>query len=68
MFRRALSGAEFSDCRNPLDSIDDGELYEAFRFHHGELITLTDEIAADLEYVSNLSGILNGFEYNAYSH
>jgi len=35
----------FRGHHNPLDSMDDDELYDAFHFHHHELLIICDELA-----------------------
>ena len=39
----------FRDRRNPLDLMDDDELYVAFRFRRHDLLDLCNELVADIE-------------------
>ena len=40
----------FRDRKNPLDMYYDVELYDKFRFRRHDIITIVDELLADLEY------------------
>ena len=58
-FRRRLTSERvFRDRKNPLDFLNDEDLYKAFRFHRNELLALCDELSADIEYISNRRGAL----------
>ena len=43
--RRAIRRERvFRDCTNPLDSLDDLQLYSRYRFHHNEPLEIVQEI------------------------
>ena len=48
----------FRDRTNPLDSMSDAELYDAFRFFRHELMDLCDEITEHVEHASHRQGAL----------
>lgn len=53
LIRRALRRDRvFRDRRNPLDSFDDNELYDSFRFYRHEIFELADEISPVIEHAS----------------
>jgi len=48
----------FRDRRNPLDFMDDDELYKAYRFRRHELLMICDEVADDLTFDAPRKGSL----------
>ena len=57
--RRNLSrNRVFWDRKNPLDIHVDVELYDNFRFHRHDILTIVDELREDSEYPDTRQGFL----------
>ena len=48
----------FRDRRNPLDAFDDMEMFEKFRFHRENIMTLTEELEPHLIQNGRRGGLL----------
>ncbi len=49
----------FRDRRNPLDWMNEDELYEAYRFRRPELLKIVDELANDVAFDARRQGTLS---------
>lgn len=57
--RRSLKRQRvFRDRRNPLDSMEDNEIYDAFRFRCHELLVICDELVNDVAFDAPRKGSL----------